>query len=182
MRPRYCERKLTPFFGKTGLRNILLVKHFQICFSVFIRWPQWTNFSVSCFSLIVQSSTEVMQGATRYEWDISPYHSCFPIKPNNLDRSVVAHVYPDISLRYLFWRLKPLYRPVLEWQLLKLNSCSLFNRESVWSLIWTCWSQDASVPITPLRTKEMVGQNCPFVISGKHMATLSLPNDFNCQH
>ena len=32
VRPRYCERKLTPFFfGKTGRRNILLVKHFHFC-------------------------------------------------------------------------------------------------------------------------------------------------------
>ena len=141
-------------------------------------------FLTDCSIWRPESSTEMMREATRYKWLIYlSLSSCFPIKPNNLARSV-ARVYADISLRYLFWR-QCLYRPVLEWQLLTRafpNSCSLFNRESVWSLIWTCCSQDASVPITSPWTKEMVGQNCPFVITGKHTATLSLANDSNCQH
>ena len=176
MRPRYCERKLTPFFFGQNWPP----QHFACqAFSFLCLYGDNTNGQTSRY-LVSRWLFNLRLEATRYEW--LRYRPRFPIKPYNLTRSAAARVYADISLRYLFWRLKPLYRPVLEWQLLKLNSCSLFNRESVWSLIWTCWSQDASVPITPLRTQEMVGQNCPFVISGKHTATLSLPNDFNCQH
>ena len=175
VRPRYCERKLTPFFWQNWPPQ-----HFACqAFSFLCLYGDNTNGQTSRY-LVSRWLFNLRLEATRYEW--LRYRPRFPIKPYNLTRSAAARVYADISLRYLFWRLKPLYRPVLEWQLLKLNSCSLFNRESVWSLIWTCWSQDASVPITPLRTQEMVGQNCPFVISGKHTATLSLPNDFNCQH
>ena len=56
VRPRYCERKLTPFFlAKLAAATFCLS---SIFISVFIWWQhQWTNFSVSCFSLIVQSST-----------------------------------------------------------------------------------------------------------------------------
>ena len=113
-------------------------------------------FLTDCSIWRPESSTEMMREETRYEWLIYlSLSSCFPIKPNNLARSV-ARVYADISLRYLFWT-QCLYRPVLEWQLLTgalPNSCSLFNREIVWSLIWTCCSQDASVPITPLERKK----------------------------